>query len=123
MSNPHRIRALAAWGDPLPDWLLALTEECGKTSQNAVAKKLGVSSTLISRVISNSYEGDTEGFAERVGGALLSRSVTCPVLGKIRRDRCMAEQGKKLTFENPLRPQIYKACRSGCPHSRLGDTK
>lgn len=123
MSNPHRDRAVEAWGDPLPDWLQVLTEECGKASQNAVAKRLGVSSTLISRVLSKTYQGDTEGFAERVRGALLSRTVECPVLGEVRRDRCLTEQGKKLTFENPLRPTLYEACRSGCPHSRIGETK
>lgn len=123
MNNPHRARAIAAWGEPLEDWLDVLVEECGKTSQRAVARRLAVSETVVTRVLGKSYGGDTGKFAEKVRGVLLAMTVDCPVLGEIRRDRCIAEQGKKLTFENPLRPQIFHACRSGCPHSRLGDKK
>lgn len=123
MTNAHRERALAAWGEPLEDWLQVLVEECGKTSQNAVARKLQVSSTVVSRVIGKSYEGDTGKLIERVRGTYMAVTVDCPVLGEIRRDRCISEQAKKLTFENPTRPRLYRACRGGCPHSRLGEAK
>jgi len=123
MSNPHRERAVEAWGEPLEDWLQVLVEECAKTSQNAVSRKLQVSSTVVSRVIGNSYGGDTGKLAERVRGTFMAQTVECPVLGEIRCNRCIGEQGKKLTFENPLRQRIYHACRGGCPHSRLGDGK
>ncbi|MDO8837983.1 MAG: transcriptional regulator [Parvibaculum sp.] len=121
--NPHRIKAEKAWGAPLTDWLDVLVEECAKSSQNRVGKKLQVSSTVVSRVIGNTYEGDVEKFADRVRGTYLAATVICPVLGEIGRQRCVAEQGKKLTFENPQRPRLYQACRGGCPNSRLGDGK
>lgn len=120
--NPHLEKAKAAWGE-VPDWLEVLADECGKASQKKVSMKLKVSSTVVNRIISNTYEGDVEKFAEKVRGTYMSARVECPVLGEIGRDRCIAEQGKKQTFENPLRPKIYRACRSGCIHSRLGGGK
>ncbi|MBX3447547.1 MAG: transposase family protein [Parvibaculaceae bacterium] len=117
-------RVAKAWGDrATEDWLQALVEECERTSQRAAAKRLGVSDTVVTRVLGNSYAGDTEGIAEKVRGALLSVTVMCPVLEEIGRDRCIAEQGKKLSFGNALSARVYRACRGGCPHSRLGDGK
>ena len=50
MSGPLDI-ARDAWGDALPDWVETLAIECGKSSQNKVAKRIDRSATLISRVL------------------------------------------------------------------------
>lgn len=121
--NPDRTKAEKAWGKPLADWLDVLVEECAKASQAKVSRQLQVSSTVVSRVIGKSYKGDVEKFADRVRGTFMAATVECPVLGEIGRDKCIAEQGKKLTFENPLRGRVHAACRGGCPHSRLGEGK
>ena len=119
-----RERVAKAWGDrTAEDWLQALVDECERTSQARAAKKLGISSTVVTRVLSNSYAGDTEGVIEKVRGVLLSVSVDCQVLEEIGRDRCSAEQARKLSFGNALSARVYRACRSGCPHSRIGDGK
>lgn len=121
--NPHLEKARAAWGDEIPDWVITLAEECQKSSRKKVSQKIGYSDTVVTRLLSNSYTGDVERVGEKVRGIFMAVTVECPVLGSIRRDRCINEQGKKLTFENPLRPALHEACRNGCVHSRLGGGK
>ncbi|MBM2032402.1 hypothetical protein JQW49_14265 [Sulfitobacter pseudonitzschiae] len=54
MSGPVEI-AQKAWGDELPDWVLALAEACARTSQNRVAEDLGRSASLVSNVLRRKY--------------------------------------------------------------------
>lgn len=116
-------KAARAWGPEMPDWVRALAEACDKSSQAKVAKVIGNSSSVVNRVLSNSYPGNMNKVAEKVRGHYLSERVTCPALGDISRQRCVAEQDRKLSAQNPLRVRIYRACRSGCPNSRLGAGK
>jgi DNA transposition AAA+ family ATPase len=51
-------KASAAWHGAAPDWIVALAEACAKSSQSAVAKKVGYSAPTISAVLGNSYRGD-----------------------------------------------------------------
>lgn len=123
MTQAAIMKARAAWGDVLPDWVRVLAEECDKSSQRKVAAAINNSTTVVSRVLSNSYEGSLEKIAGKVRGVYLAEEVACPVLGDIPRQRCIAEQEKPLTFQNPLRRRVYNACRGGCPHSRIGASK
>lgn len=114
-------KATDAWGAP-PDWIMVLAEECDKSSQSKVAKALGASSTVVSRVLANAYPGDVGKIEALVRGHYMAATVECPVLTEISRQRCIAEQAKPLTFQNPIRRRVYDACRDGCPHSRIGNT-
>ena len=49
----------------------------------------------------------------------LQKCVNCPVLGDLPLFECMRHQARKGISSNPLYMQLYKACRSGCPHSSL----
>lgn len=116
-------KARAAWGAELPEWVRVLAEECDKSSQRKVAQKIGNSTTVISRVLARSYPGALGKIEAKVRGVFLAEEVTCPVLGTIPRQRCIAEQDRPLTFTNPDRKRVYEACRAGCVNSRLGEAK
>jgi len=45
--------------------------------------------------------------------------VDCPVVGEIPTHICLNYQKRPFTSVNPQYVQIYKACRNGCPHSKL----
>lgn len=111
-------RAQAAWGIA-PDWIQALAEACDATSQTVVAARIGYSASTISECIANKYRGDVGRVAEKVGGALLKTVVDCPILGEIGRDRCLDEQRQEFRATSAMRAQLYHACRSGCPFSKI----
>lgn len=101
------------------DWLAALRQACSKDSQAAVARRLGVSPATVSQVLKGSYKADLGGIEQRVRGALLGETVTCPILGDIKRNVCLDWQAKPFAATNELRVMLYRACRDGCPHSKL----
>lgn len=111
--------ARAAWGAALPDWVLALAEEATATSGTLAAERIGYSPAVVTHVIRNHYTGDMERVAGKVRGALMGATVICPVLGEIRRDRCLDEQRKPFAGTSSIRSRLYHACRAGCPNSRL----
>ncbi len=105
------------------DWIEVLRNACAKpSSQTRVAKRLGVSATLVSQVLSGTYEGRKDRIEARVRGELMREKVYCPVLEEISQRRCQDEQRREFAATNPLRVAVHKACRSGCPHF-LGGTK
>jgi hypothetical protein len=115
-------KATAAWGDKLPAWVLELAEACQKSNQSAVAKQLGYSSTVVSLILSNTYKGDVARVEQMVRGALMAETVGCPILGDLARNTCLEWQAKPHAVTSSLRAQMYRACRAGCPHSRISGT-
>lgn len=113
-------RARAGWGDP-PDWIVALAMACAAESQTAVAARLGVSGSMISAALARRYPGDMAKLEARVRGALMGANVVCPVLGEVGRDRCIAHQGKPFSAASSVAVRLFRACRSGCPHSSIKD--
>ena len=113
-------RAAASWGDTIPDWVLVLAEACDRTSQNAAAKKLGYSAAMVSTVIANKYGGGLIAVEQAVRGAFMSATVECPVVGELGADACNTHQRAPWAPHNPSRIAFFKACRNGCPHSRIG---
>jgi hypothetical protein len=111
--------ARAAWGDAIPDWVLALAEEAKATSGVLVAERIGYSPAVVTHVLRNHYRGDMERVAEKVRGALMGVTVCCPVLGEIGKDRCLDEQKKPFAGTSSVRSRLHRACRAGCPNSRL----
>lgn len=112
-------KAQAAWGPDMPDWIRELAGLASRRSLNAAAKRLGYSPATLSQTLANKYPGDLEKIAATVRGALMGETVLCPVLGDIGRDACLAWQAKPRAVTNAVRTRVFRACRSGCPNSRL----
>jgi hypothetical protein len=112
-------KARAAYGDALPDWVEELAVEATNTSQVLAAKKIGYSSSLLSHVFAATYSGDIGRVEAKVRGALMGATVICPILGEIGRNVCLDEQKKPRSATSSVRSKLYRACRSGCPHSRI----
>ena len=106
----------------MTDWLEMLREECERTSQEAAGRRIGYSGSTVNQVLAGKYKGDLRAIEKAVSGALMSAVVECPVLGSLATNRCIEEQRRPLVSTNPLRVRLYKACRAGCPHSRIGGT-
>jgi len=111
--------AMRNWGAALPDWVRVLAEEATRTSGAAVARKLGISGSQVTQIINATWRADLSAPEQRVRGALMNETVVCPVLGELTRDRCLSEQKMSRIGSSSLRARISRACRSGCPHSRL----
>lgn len=116
-------KANTAWGQDIPDWVVALAEACELTSQNQVAKRLGHSGALVSYVLSNSYTGDVDRIEAKVRAILMRDVVECPELGEIAASVCKGWQEKSTTFRavNPMRVQMFRACLN-CPRNQEGDS-
>lgn len=100
-------------------WLDVLRQQVAEQGQPTIAKILGVSTTTVSLVCNEKYPGDIARMKKLVEGAFLQKCVNCPVLGDLPLHQCMNHQARKGVSSNPLYIQLYKACRSGCPHSSL----
>ena len=111
--------ARKGWGDAPPDWIVRLAEECGRSNASEVARRLDYSVAVISGVVLANYKGDYLKVEAKVRGAYMGAVVECPILGEIERDRCIAEQRHRHFGTSAVRAKLYRACRGGCPHSRL----
>lgn len=112
-------KARTAYPAGVPDFVEALAWEANRTSLAATAKAIGYTGGLVSAVIANKYGAGTERIETMVRGALMHETVVCPILGEIGRDRCLDEQGKSNRATSSIRSKLYRACRNGCPHSRI----
>jgi ABC-type uncharacterized transport system ATPase subunit len=125
----HVQRAKDAWkvtNGEVPEWVLALAEDCNRSTQKKVAEKIGIGASTISQILGNNYGGKTHQIADRLSGVYLAKMVQCPVLGEIPRHRCLDQQGRSFRATSAMRVQLYHACRGGCPHSKFtkaGDEK
>lgn len=114
-------KAVAAWGEDLPLWVRVLAEECDRTTARAAAARIGYSAGLVSNVLANKYGGDMQAVELKVRGALMSATVGCPLLGDLATDICLDHQRSPWSARNPQSALLYRACRSGCPHSRIAN--
>lgn len=105
--------------NPEPAWLAALRAEAQRTSQKLAGHTIGYSAAAVSLVLKGTYTGNLARIESAVQGALLGATVECPVLSTLRRDVCVTHQVRKFAVTNPMRIELYHACRSGCPHSNI----
>ena len=112
--------ARIAWGTHAPEWIVALARECDRLSQRAVAVRLGYSPASLSMLLNGRYKADLTAIEQAVRGALMSATVDCPVAGQLASDVCLKNQKLPFAATNLTRVRLYKACRNGCAHSRLG---
>jgi hypothetical protein len=104
--------------NPENDWMDALREQVKRTSQQRAADRIGMSSSVVNQVLKGTYKGNLANVEARVRGALMNRTVKCPVLGEISCKRCQDEQDRPFAPTNPARVAVFKACRNGCKHSK-----
>ncbi|BAE49253.1 hypothetical protein [Paramagnetospirillum magneticum] len=113
-------RARLAWGDDMPAWIEALARACDEASQKKVAARVGYSPATLSYVLNARYTGDLGAVEQAVKGALMAETVNCPVVGELACDACLVHQRAPWAPHNPQRIAFYRACRAGCPNSRIG---
>jgi hypothetical protein len=119
-STDFLANAREAYGDALPDWVEELAKLATQTTGVYAAKKIDVSPTIVTSVCKGRYTGDLVAIEGRVRGALMGYEVDCPGAGApIRRDLCLREQKTPFNASSPHRVTMFRACRAGCPHSRL----
>ena len=102
-----------------PGWIDELRDRCDRKSQAAVARRLGVSTTVISQVLCGKYPSPTGRIQALIEGAYMDRAVYCPVLGPLAADRCEHYQAATFQATNSQRVRVYRACHHTCPHSRV----
>lgn len=103
-------------------WLEILRTQVASRGQRAVAEQLGISNAVVSLVVNEKYTGDMQRIQKLVESVFLALTVKCPVLGDIGWHTCQQHQQNHNTG-NPQRLRLYRACRSGCPHSDLAVTQ
>lgn len=118
MSGPVET-AQAFWGNELPDWVLLLAQECARSSQADVARKIRRSPSLVSAVLRRRYEGDLEAVEDVVRGALERATIDCPARGEIGRHTCRdwMAMAKVYIPVNSERIRMHDAC-TRCPRFR-----
>lgn len=117
----HITVARAAWGNAMPDWVLALAEECQKASQNKVAVRMGYSPATISLVLRAKYPGNLSAIEEVFKGVFQAAVVDCPALGTLPTHECKGWRDKASDFvsTNSLRVRMFRACNR-CPVNGCG---
>lgn len=110
-------------------WLDTLRRACERTSQAQVGRRLRDASgsgfpsdSVVSQVINGRYPGRTDRIEVMVSGLWGGATVVCPVLGTIGAEQCDAHQYRPYSGANPNRVALFRACRGGCPHSRLEES-
>jgi hypothetical protein len=113
-------KAREAYGDALPEWIEELARYADANTAAAAGRKIGVSGSTVSQILSNSYGArDWGGIEARVRGELMRETVVCPVLDEITKGYCQDEQAKHFTGTSATRTALFHACRGGCEHSRI----
>lgn len=117
MSGPLDV-AREHWGNPAPDWVERLADECAGSSQRQVAQQLERSPGLISQVLRNRYPGDLRALESSVRGLWMDAALTCPELGLIPTDECEGwrRRSRKFSSANSLRVRMFRAC-GRCPRN------
>ena len=112
----------AATQQERPEWIQVLDEECERTSQKRVSRKLRQpdnfpSPTVINQVLKDKYPSPTDRIQALVEGAFMGKTVRCPVLDEITHDICIEKQELPFAATNPQRVKLFRACKT-CPNRR-----
>lgn len=117
LANLNVLTVQRKWGAHPPAWIVELAEECDRSSQGKVAKRLGVSATVVNQALQNAYTGRLDRLEQRVRGELLRETVQCPVLGEITKRECLDHQSRPYEATNPMRVKLFQTCPR-CPNRR-----
>ena len=103
-----------AWyHEPWVAVLVAAYEAEGPTS---VARRLGVSPSMVTAVARGYYDSSLDTIREAVAEVLMATEVACPVLGPLPLAACRHHRERPFAATNPLRVRLYAACRT-CPNN------
>lgn len=103
-------------------WLILLREAVSVSSQTNVARKLDLSRTTVSLVLSGKYPGKTDRVAARVLRVL--GQVKCTHTAELVTPTvCLDFAARRPPVNNPLALSHWRACQS-CPHRPVkGESK
>jgi len=104
-----------------PEWLAELRAFYAAHGGKKTAAKIGYSTAVVSGVLSGKYKGDLKSVQQKVEGSLMGRTVLCPVVGDLPRDRCIEYQRQPFAATNHMRVQFSRACPK-CPNRRGGES-
>jgi DNA-binding transcriptional regulator YdaS (Cro superfamily) len=93
------------------DWLAVLRAQVQRTSQTRMALKLGVSTSVVSQVLSGTYKANTLRLERRVRGVLMGEGVECPVLWDLPMQACQDLQERRGSLSNEHQQQAWFCCR------------
>lgn len=96
------------------DWMDALRAACSESSRRSVGERLGLSPATLSLVLNGRYPAALTKVEAKVRAELMG-NVTCPVLGKLPRQRCRELQSRPFAATNPQRVKLHVACTT-CQH-------
>ncbi|UWQ34594.1 hypothetical protein K3555_08960 [Leisingera sp. M527] len=117
--NKKLLIAQDVWGSGIPDWITVLATECDRASQNQVSKRLQISATAVSQVISRTYSASLENIEKRVREVYMNAPVNCPALAQeISSETCLSwrlKSGAK-TGSDPFSINMDRACRRCTVH-------
>ena len=114
--TPAMNRALCGWNDEPPDWVVALAEECDRTSQPKAARRIGKSAAAVNLVLGALYPARTTKIEAAVRCVLMNAAISCPELGSISAEQCRANQAEPYSNQNPTKINLFRACRVTCPN-------
>lgn len=118
--NPPRLigdnlaKAIAAWGDPLPEWVRMLAAACDRANQRDAGDRIGQSAGTVSRVLRRCYAGDYAEIERKVRAAFSAERVPCPVTGaQIQLKTCM--RNRRRYRQGPPREWLHREYDRACP--------
>lgn len=115
--NKNTQTALQSWNGVPPVWVDELAKQCDLSNQTKVARKLKVSSALVSQVLANKYLGNLDNVQAAVEGAYMDGCVSCPVLGDLATNECLWHQRQPYSNTNSVKVRLFRSCKV-CSHNR-----
>ena len=119
-------KARAAWGESVPDWIIALASECDRTSQGAAGRRCrksdgrSYSAATVNYVLGNTYAGSLGAVEASVRSYIMTTAVLCPHSGEtIPHEICAERSSAPMPMSGPAALRAWQACRV-CPNSRTG---
>jgi len=97
-------------------WIDALREACDASTQAQIAQKIGMSPAVVNQILKGTYNGSLTNVQKRVEGALMGAVVDCPIGIDMPLNRCMEHQIRPFAATNPMRVQLFRACKT-CKHN------
>jgi len=109
------MKYLCAWGTPPPYFIVLLEAAARQTDKNTAAKRVGVSRTAVSLLLSNRYPSKS---LTKIEAKILNAldKVQCPVLGTLENSDCQKNRELPFASTNPQRVNLYRACQQ-CPNN------
>jgi transcriptional regulator with XRE-family HTH domain len=98
----------------MTDRLEVLRRVAGELTQSEIARRLDVSPSTISQILSGTYRASDEHILTRVAELWGDETVECPVLGEIPLGQCSDERSRtEFRATGPLRVRLWETC-PGC---------